>query len=119
MADLEAIGAKLKDMEAIDGVGEAVLVSRGGKFIAGSVPTSADKDTYAAMVATMVGSADALVHEVRETLESVVLTMEKSKILILQDGPKALYALRIWREADEVDIASKVREISVEIEALL
>ncbi len=119
MADVEAITAKLEEIKAIEGVGGAVLVSRGGKFIAGSVPPSADADTYAAMMATLVGSADTVVTEMRESLKEIVLSMEKSRILVIQDGPKALYALRIRRDADVEAILARVKEMSPEVEALL
>jgi predicted regulator of Ras-like GTPase activity (Roadblock/LC7/MglB family) len=119
MADVEAIEAKLKEIEAIEGVGDAVLVSRGGTFIAGSLPPTADTDTYAAMVATLAGSADTVVHEVEETLRAILLTMEKSRVLVIQDGPKALYALRIHLTGDVETILARVDEINPEIEALL
>jgi len=108
MSDVGALEVVLKEIEKIDGVSEAVLVARTGQHIAGSVPPGAYQDIFVAMVAILHGAAETATNEMKERLEDVVIHLEHRKIIIVNDGPKALFVLTAAKAADTAAIRAKV-----------
>ncbi|MFQ5837190.1 MAG: roadblock/LC7 domain-containing protein [Thermoplasmata archaeon] len=98
MADSAKIEEILRDIESLEGVNEAILVSRSGMYIAGKLPSEVHAETYASMFAVLLGAADTATAELREQLSSVVVNLENSKVVVIADGPKALFVLRVSRE---------------------
>ncbi len=101
MADIAAIESVLHELESAEGVQDAVLVSRSGMHIAGTVPKGAHSETFVAMFAILLGAAETATSELKERLDSVVINLESSKVLIVNDGPKALFVLRTNGDVDE------------------
>jgi predicted regulator of Ras-like GTPase activity (Roadblock/LC7/MglB family) len=116
MADIAALEGILKEVERVPGVSDAVLVSRSGMHIAGSVPEGAHTETFVAMFAILLGAAETATSELKERLESVVIELESSKILIVNDGPKAIFVLRTDRDTDVDTIRLEVGKFSKRIE---
>ena len=116
MADIEALETILKEIENIHGVQDAVLVSRSGMHIAGSVPEGAHTETFVAMFAILLGAAETATSELKERLDIVVIDLESSKILILNDGPKAIFVLRTDRNADMDHVRGEVGKFSKRVE---
>src|SRR3989442_14037036 len=104
MADVAALEGILKEMVAVSGVSDAVLVSRSGMHIAGAVPEGAHTETFVAMFAILLGAAETATSELKERLDNVVIELQASKILIINNGPKAIFVLRTPLSAD-VDAA--------------
>ncbi len=98
MADIPKIEEILEEIEALEGVNEAILVSRSGMYIAGKLPTNVHPETYASMFAVLLGAADTASAELKETLSSVVVNLENSRLVAVPDGPKAIYVLRVSKE---------------------
>ena len=119
MSDIAALEAVLKEIEKIDGVSEAVLVARTGQHIAGNVPAGAYQDIFVAMVAILHGAAETATNEMKERLEDVVIHLERSKIIIVNDGPKALFVLKAGKAADTAAIRGKVAAFQSRVEANL
>ena len=114
MADIVALEGILKEMESVPGVSDAVLVSRSGMHIAGSVPQGAHAETFVAMFAILLGAAETATSELKERLDNVVIELESSRILIINDGPKAIFVLRTSRSADVDSVRAEVTmEISM------
>ena len=116
MADVAALEGILKEMESVSGVTDAVLVSRSGMHIAGSVPAGAHAETFVAMFAILLGAAETATSELKERLDNVVIELEASRILIINNGPKAIFVLRTARSADIDAIRSEVAKFSKRIE---
>jgi len=116
MADIAALEGVLKELEAVPGVNDAVLVSRSGMHIAGSVPDGAHAETFVAMFAILLGAAETATSELREKLDNVVIELESSKILIVNDGPKAIFVLHTTRGADVSQIRAEVLKFSKRVE---
>ena len=110
MADTAAIESILKDMEQSEGVQDAILVSRNGTYIAGTVPKGVHVETFAAMFAILLGAAENSTSELKEVLNSVVINVESSKILIVHGGPKALLVLRAPKDADSAHIRQGIEK---------
>jgi hypothetical protein len=116
MADIQALEAILKEIEGIHGVRDAVLVSRSGMHIAGSVPDGAHTETFVAMFAILLGAAETATSELRERLDNVVIELESSRILIVNDGPKAIFVLRTTKDANPGAVREEVMRYSRRVE---
>jgi predicted regulator of Ras-like GTPase activity (Roadblock/LC7/MglB family) len=104
MVDVEAIESILDEVKKLEGVSSAVLVSRTGVHIAGALPEGAHAETYVAMFAILLGAAETATSELNEGLRNICICLETSKVLIVSDGPKALYVVTASKDADEDDI---------------
>ena len=100
MADIAAIEAILHEIERTEGIQDAVLVSRSGMHIAGSIPKGAHSETFVAMFAILLGAAETATSELKERLDSVVINLEGSRVVIMNDGPKALFVFRMSKDVD-------------------
>jgi len=116
MADIPALEGILKEMQAVPGVSDAVLVSRSGMHIAGAVPQGAHAETFVALLAILLGAAETATSELKERLDNVVVELESSKILIVNDGPKAIFVLRTSRGADVDSVRTEVARFTKRIE---
>jgi len=116
MADVAALESILKEIEGIPGVHDAVLVSRSGMHIAGSVPDGAHTETFVAMFAILLGAAETATSELRDHLDTVILELEASRIFIVNNGPKAIFVLRTARDADLAMVRGEIGRFSRRVE---
>lgn len=116
MADTAAIETVLKEIEASEGIEEALLVSRNGTYIAGSVPRGAHLETFAAMFAILLGAAENSTSELREVLDNVVINLESSKIVIVHSGQKALLVLRMAKTQESGQVRTTMEKYIPRIE---
>src|SRR2546427_13015044 len=98
MADIAALESLLKEVKNLDGVHDAVLVSRSGMYIAGSVPEGVVQDTFVAVFAILLGAAETATSELKDRIDTVVLNLEQSRIVVGNDGPKAVFVRRTGEE---------------------
>ena len=119
MADVASIEEVLGDLKQYPGVNEAILVSRSGMHIAGSVPDGAHAETYVAMFAILLGAAETAISELKERLDTVVINLERSKVMIVNNGPKALFVLRVSPDTDIGGLDEKLGETSRALEEYL
>ncbi|MFQ5919578.1 MAG: roadblock/LC7 domain-containing protein [Thermoplasmata archaeon] len=94
MADIPQIEEILKEIEGREGIHEAFLVTRSGMYIAGDLPKGVEQETYASMFAVLLGSADTATSQMKEPMQGVSVHLRDSKLVVLGDGPKALFVLR-------------------------
>jgi len=71
------------------------------------------------MFAILLGAAETATSELREDLQSVVLNLGNSKMVIINDGPKALFVLRLKRDANVEVVAREVQILSKKMEEFL
>src|SRR5213594_2163765 len=57
-------------------------------------------DTFGSMFAVLVGSAETVISEAKDSLESVVIHSKSNKYLIIHAGRKALLVMRLPPSAD-------------------
>lgn len=119
MADVASIEEVLTSLEEYPGVSEAVLVSRSGMHIAGNVPEGAHAETYVAMFAILLGAAETAISELKERLDTVVINLERSRVMIVNNGPKALFVLRVMPDTDFNGLGAKLEETSKALEQYL
>ena len=119
MADVAALESLLKEVQSLDGVHDAVLVSRSGMYIAGSVPQGVFQDTFVAMFAILLGAAETATSELKDRIDTVVLNLESSRILVVTDGPKAIFVLRTRKDIDLGSIKGHLERMSKRVEEFL
>lgn len=100
MADVTALETILREFERSEGVQDAILVSRNGTYIAGTVPKGVHVETFAAMFAILLGAAENATSELKEPLDHVVINSSTSKTVIVHGGPKALLVFRVPATVD-------------------
>jgi len=116
MADIVAIESVLHEVEKSLGVEDAVLVSRSGVHIAGAVPIGAHSETFVAMFAVLLGAAENATSELKERLDSVVINLEGSRVIIVNDGPKALFVFRTRKDIDTRRLRQGLEKYARQIE---
>ena len=100
MVDTTGLESLLREIEQNEGVQEAMLVSLAGTYLAGSFPRGVHVDTFGSMFAVLVGSAETITAEAKDSLESVVIHSKGNKYLIVHAGRKALLVTRLPPSAD-------------------
>ncbi len=105
---LERLLEQLKENPDVEDV---TLISRSGMHIAGNVPEHSHRETFVAMSAILLGAAETATSELKEDLSHVVIELKKSKILVLNGGPKALLALKISKDGNLDKILSDTPRI--------
>jgi len=116
MADIAAIESILHEIEKNVGVEEVVLVSHSGAHIAGDVPKGAHSDTFVAMFAIILGAAETARSELKERLDSVVINMEGSRLVIINHGSKALFVIRTTQDMDPRQLRTSLERYAKQIE---
>jgi predicted regulator of Ras-like GTPase activity (Roadblock/LC7/MglB family) len=71
-------------------VASSVVVSRSGMHIAGQAPSGVHLETFVAMSAILLGSAETAISELKGELENVLVELDRSRIIIEGAGNKAL-----------------------------
>jgi predicted regulator of Ras-like GTPase activity (Roadblock/LC7/MglB family) len=119
MVETSAIENVLQGIEKVKGVGGAVLVSRSGMHLGGKVPKGAHLETFSAMFAILLGAAETATSEINEKLDYVVLSLAGSRMLVINNGPKALMVLRLAEDANIMPIMEEIHKSSKKLEELL
>lgn len=119
MVDVDAIEKVLGEVKVLEGVSSVILVSRTGVHIAGSLPPGTHAETFVAMFAILLGAAETATSELRERLKNIGIWLETSKVLIVNDGPKALYVVVASKDVDEEKIVSELEKRNEELRQYL
>ena len=116
MVDAAALESILKEIEQNEGVHEAMLVSLAGTYLAGSFPRGVHVDTFGSMFAVLIGSAETVTSETKDTLDSVIIHSKTAQYLIVHGGRKALLVLRLPKGADAEKVKHAVEKYIPRIE---
>jgi predicted regulator of Ras-like GTPase activity (Roadblock/LC7/MglB family) len=110
MVDASALESVLKEIEHREGVHEAMLVSLAGTYLAGAYPKGVHVDTFGSMFAVLIGSAETVTAELKDSLEHVVIRSKESQYLIVHGGRKALLVMRLPVGADPLRMKNAVEK---------
>lgn len=100
MSPANSIEMLLEDIKENPEIENVTLVSRSGMHIAGEVPKNSHRETFVAMSAILLGSAETATSELEDELSYVLVELKNSKILILNSGPSALLVTKLKRDSD-------------------
>lgn len=100
-------------------VDDVTLISRSGMHIGGDVPDNAHMETFVAMSAILLGAAETATSELEEELSHVVVELKNSRVLVMNNGPSALLAIKMSRDNDVDAVLEGIKEPMEELEELL
>jgi len=117
MGEWSHIRDVLNDIENLDHVLDVSFVSRGGLYIMGDPPSGAHQETFAAMLAIILGAAETTSAELKDSLKSVTIELSDRDLILTEAGPRYMLAITVDREGDIPSIIreAKKRIASVEI----
>jgi predicted regulator of Ras-like GTPase activity (Roadblock/LC7/MglB family) len=119
MTNVENLEEILTDIEKVQGVTDALLVSRSGMHIAGDVPKGAHTETFVAMSAILLGAAETATSELKEKLLHVNIKLDKSMIAISTISSRALLVLRMEHGMDSEKKLAEIRPLVQKMEEFL
>lgn len=109
MTNVENLEEILEGIEKINGVSDALLVSRSGMHIAGDVPKGAHTETFVAMSAILLGAAETATSELKEKLNHVSIELDRSCIVINTISARALLVLKLAQDAQISKVLQEIR----------
>jgi predicted regulator of Ras-like GTPase activity (Roadblock/LC7/MglB family) len=71
------------------------------------------------MFAILVGAAETATSELKDRIDTVVLNLEQSRIVVVNDGPKAIFVLRTRKDVDLASVKNSLEKMSRRVEELL
>ncbi len=100
-------------------VDDVTLISRSGMHIGGDVPDNAHMETFVAMSAILLGAAETATSELDEELSHVVVELKNSRVLVMNNGPSALLAIKMSQDKDIDTVLEGIKEPTNELKELL
>ncbi len=119
MSPASSVDKILEDIKENPKVNEVTLVSRSGTHIAGDVPKKAHRETYVAMSAILLGSAETATSELDDHLNYVLVDLDDSRILIQDGGPSAILVTRLTEDTDIEECVELTKQPIKDIQELL
>jgi predicted regulator of Ras-like GTPase activity (Roadblock/LC7/MglB family) len=80
----------LGELNSNPNIETSVLVSRSGMHISGNTPDGVHLETFVAMSAILLGSAETAISDIKGELENILVELDRSRIVISSAGNKAL-----------------------------
>jgi predicted regulator of Ras-like GTPase activity (Roadblock/LC7/MglB family) len=100
-------------------VASSILVSRSGMHIAGKSPDGVHLETFVAMSAILLGSAETAISDIKGELENILVELDRSRIVISSAGNKALLVVVTSTKDNFPTILSQIKKASEDIAASL
>ena len=100
MSPAKSIEVLLEDIKENQEIKNVTLVSRSGMHIAGEVPKNSHRETFVAMSAILLGSAETATSELEDELSYVLVELKNSRILILNSGPSAILVTKLVSDSN-------------------
>mgnify|MGYP003584866270 CR=1 FL=1 len=111
---LRSLHAALADVEA------SAVVTRDGITVASLMATTADKDRFGAMCASLLALADRAAKEVdRGRLRQVILDGTGGPMLLTQAGPSAVLAVAASPQSNLGRLILETRKVAAELARLM
>jgi predicted regulator of Ras-like GTPase activity (Roadblock/LC7/MglB family) len=110
----------LRELKTIGSVEASAVVTRDGLLVASDTPADVDAETFAAMSASMVGSAETAVSEVKGgSAVRVIVESQNLKMIALGAGPKVLLVVLAKRDVPLGLILVKMGDAARKISGLV
>lgn len=97
----------------------SVLVSRSGMHIAGQPPSGVHLETFVAMSAILLGSAETAISELKGDLENVLIELDRSRIVIEGAGNKALLVVVTSTKENFTPLLGQIKKAATDISKAL
>ena len=97
----------------------SVLVSRSGMHIAGSAPDGVHLETFVAMSAILLGSAETAISDIKGDLDNILVELDRSRIIISSAGNKALLVVVTSTKDNYPEVLGLIKKATDDISAAL
>jgi len=112
VAEVVEIEKLLGNLRDVEGIKDAIVLSRSGTYIAGTAPAGSDQGTYLAMWAVLLGAAETASMEMKGTLQSVTVKTDVDEVVALTDGPRVHLVVRMRRGIDMEKAWPRILQVS-------
>jgi predicted regulator of Ras-like GTPase activity (Roadblock/LC7/MglB family) len=109
----------LGELNSNSNIESSVLVSRSGMHIAGTAPEGVHLETFVAMSAILLGSAETAISDIKGELDNILVELDRSRIVIISAGNKALLVVVTNTKDNFQDILILIKKASDDISASL
>ncbi len=119
MVDNSRVNDIISELNNNSEIISSVVVSRSGMHIAGQPPEGVHLETFVAMSAILLGSAETAITELKGELEDVFVELDRSRIIIDSAGNKGLLVVVTNTKENFDSIHTLVKKAASEIAAVL
>jgi len=113
----ERIDSLLEEFVSGGDVEGAAVVTRDGLLVTSSFSSNTDAETLAAMTATMMGSAETAMHELKKKeIERVIVEAKDSKMIAMGTGEETILVCMVSSKANLGLILMNMKKTAQKIE---
>ncbi|UCE36022.1 MAG: roadblock/LC7 domain-containing protein [Thermoplasmata archaeon] len=111
MEDIKALKMLLRRIKGLDSVSDALLMTKTGMFVLGSMRRSRKLERFMGMVAILAGSAEATSLEFDDPLKGVIVSTKNSKIAVLVLTENILLVVTFLGKKDDRKIFDELSKV--------
>jgi predicted regulator of Ras-like GTPase activity (Roadblock/LC7/MglB family) len=106
--DLRGLLKKIRDSAAVT---DALLMTKTGMFVQGSMRRSTSLERFLGMSAILMGSAEAFSIELKDDVKGVVVRTKNSKIAIVAVTDNVILVVKYFGKKDDQQILEELQQI--------
>ncbi|UCE37202.1 MAG: roadblock/LC7 domain-containing protein [Thermoplasmata archaeon] len=119
MVDNALVNDILGELNGSSEIESSVVVSRSGMHISGQAPDGVHLETFVAMSAILLGSAETAISELKGELENILVELDRSRIVIESAGNKGLLVVVTNTKDNFESLASKIKKAAGDLATAL
>ena len=119
MVDSGQVKGILEELDNDSNIVNSMVVSRSGMHIAGQAPPGAHIETFVAMSAILLGSAETAITDLKGELENVLVELDRSRIIIESAGNKALLVVTTNTKENLGPLVAQIKKAASDIAQIL
>jgi predicted regulator of Ras-like GTPase activity (Roadblock/LC7/MglB family) len=119
MVDRARVNGILGELSNNPSISSSLVVSRSGMHLAGQAPPGVHLETFVAMSAILLGSAETAISELKGELENVLVELDRSRIIIESAGSKAILVVVTKSKEDLTVLNSQVKKAADDLSTSL
>ena len=108
MENIQSLKELLNHIREMDSATDAVLMTKTGMYILGSMRRSTQLDKFAGMAAILMGSAEAMAMEMKEPIVGTVIRLNNQKIVFVSLTEDILLAATFHDKRPEYELLNEV-----------
>ena len=113
MEDIKSLRGMLNEIRDMASVTDALLMTKTGMFVQGSMRRSTSLERFLGMSAILMGSAEAFSIELKDNVKGVVVRTKSSKIAIIGISNNIMLAVTFLGKKEDSVILKELEQIVV------
>jgi predicted regulator of Ras-like GTPase activity (Roadblock/LC7/MglB family) len=111
MEDIQSLKKLLNQVEDLDSATDAVLMTKTGMFLLGSLKRSNQLDKFVGMAAILMGSAEAMAMEMKQPIVGSVVHMSNQNIVFISLTEDILLSVIFRGKRPDSEIIEDVKQV--------